>query len=72
MKRIYGIYSQAHQEDFIRLVRDVSQEELQECCFDKKISNLRLVQVYMSKQADMDTQKVLEKQYITSETLYKT
>ena len=26
----------------------------------------------MSKQTDMDAQKVLEKQYITAETLYKT
>jgi hypothetical protein len=32
----------------------------------------RLVQVYMSKQPGMDDQKVLEKQYITEETLYKT
>ena len=40
-------------------------QELQEHCFDKKISNSRLVQVYMSKQTGMDAQKVLEKQYIT-------
>ena len=38
----------------------------------QKISNSRLVQVYMSKQSDMDAQKVLEYQYITAETLYKT
>jgi hypothetical protein len=38
----------------------------------QKISNSRLVQVYMSKQPGMDTQKVLEYQYITAETLYKT
>jgi hypothetical protein len=31
-----------------------------------------LVQVCMSKQSGMDPQKVLEKQYITVETLYKT
>ena len=48
------------------------QQELQERCFDKKISNSHLVQVYMSKQTGMDAQKVLEKQYITAETLYKT
>jgi len=50
----------------------VVQQQLQECCFDKKISNLHLVQVYLSKHPDMDDQKVLEKQYITTETLYKT
>jgi hypothetical protein len=38
----------------------------------QKMSNSRLVQVYMSKQPGMDTQKVLEYQYITAETLYKT
>jgi hypothetical protein len=38
----------------------------------QKISNSRLVQVYMSKQPVMDAQKVLEYQYIISETLYKT
>jgi hypothetical protein len=38
----------------------------------QKISNSRLVQVYMSKQPGMDAQKVLEHQYITAETLYKT
>ena len=38
----------------------------------QKISNSRLVQVYMSKQPGMDAQKVLEHQYITTETLYKT
>jgi hypothetical protein len=38
----------------------------------QKISNSRLVQVYMSKQTSMDAQKVLEHQYITAETLYKT
>ena len=59
-------------EDFIRLAREVMQQELQERCFDKKIWNSRLVQVYMSKQPGMDAQKVLEKQYITAETLYKT
>ena len=59
-------------EDFIRLAREVMHQELQERCFDKKISNSRLVQVYMSKQCCMDTQKVLEKQHITAETLYKT
>ena len=48
------------------------QQELQDRCFDKKISNSRLVQVYMSKQSVMDAQKVLEKKYITTETLYKT
>jgi hypothetical protein len=26
-------------EDFIRLAREVMHQELQECCFDKKISN---------------------------------
>jgi hypothetical protein len=55
-------------EDFIRLAREVMQQELQESCFDKKISNSRLVQVYMSKQPGMDAKKVLEKQYITAET----
>ncbi len=50
-------------EDFIRLGREVIQQERQECCFDKKISNSPLVQVYMSKQSDKDTQKVIEKQY---------
>jgi hypothetical protein len=39
---------------------------------EQKISNSRLVQVYMSKQPGMDAQKVLEHQYITAETLYKT
>ena len=39
---------------------------------EQKISNSRLVQVYMSKQPGMDAQKVLEYQYITAETLYKT
>ena len=48
------------------------QKQLQERCFDRKISNSRLVQVYMSKQPGMDAQKVLEHQYITAETLYKT
>jgi hypothetical protein len=38
----------------------------------KNIAFERLVQVYMSKQPDMEDQKVLEKQYITTETLYKT
>jgi hypothetical protein len=32
-------------EDFIRLTRAVMQLELQECCFDKKLSNSHLVQV---------------------------
>ena len=36
--------------------------------FLQKISNSRLVQVYMSKQPGMDAQKVVEYQYITSET----
>ena len=40
-------------EDFIRVTREVMQRELQERCFDK-ISNSRLVQVYMSKQPGMD------------------
>ena len=48
------------------------QRELQERCFDRKISNSRLVQVYMSKQPGMDAQKVLQGQYITAETLYMT
>ena len=34
--------------------------------------NSRLAQVYMSKQTDMDSQKVLQHQYITTETLYMT
>ena len=59
-------------EDFSRLAREVIQQELQERCFDKKISNSHLVQVYMSKQPGMDAQKVLGDQYITEETLYKT
>ena len=46
--------------------------ELQERCFDRKISNSLLVQVYMSKQPGMDAQKVLQGQYITVETLYMT
>ena len=32
-------------EDFIRVSREVMQRELQERCFDQKISNSRLVQV---------------------------
>ena len=32
-------------EDFIRLTREVMQQELQERCFDKKTSNSLLVQV---------------------------
>ena len=59
-------------EDFIRVTRQVMQRELQERCFDRKISNLRLVQVYMSKQSGMDAQKVIQRQYITAETLYMT
>ncbi len=59
-------------EDFIRLSREVMQQELQESCFDNKILNSRLVQVYMSKQPDMDAQKVLEDHYITVATLHKT
>jgi hypothetical protein len=39
---------------------------------EQKISNSRVVQVYMSKQPGMDAQKVLEHQYITVETLYET
>ncbi len=46
--------------------------ELQERCFDQKISNSHLVQVYMSKHPDMDAQKVTHRQYITVETLYMT
>jgi hypothetical protein len=42
------------------------------CLTQQKISNSHLVQVYMSKQSGMDTQKVLEHQYSTAETLYKT
>ena len=41
-------------EHFIRVAREVIQRELQERCFDRKISNSRLVQVYMSKQPGMD------------------
>ena len=37
-----------------------------------KISNSLLVQVYMSQQPVMDAQKVLQRQYITAETLYMT
>ena len=59
-------------EDFIRVAREVIQRELQERCFDRKISNSRLVQVYMSQQPGMDAQKVLQRQYITVETLYMT
>ncbi len=59
-------------ENFIRVSREVMQKQLQESCFDQKISNSRLVQVYMSKQPGMDPQKVLEDQYITGETLYRT
>ena len=58
-------------EDFIRVAREVMQRELQERCFDRKISNSHLVQVYMSKQSG-DAQKVLQCQYITEETLYMT
>jgi hypothetical protein len=39
---------------------------------EQKISNSRLVQVFMSKQPGMDAQKVLDHQHITAETLYKT
>ena len=59
-------------DDFIRITREVIQRELQERCFDRKISNSRLVQVYMSQQPGMDAQKVLQRQYITVETLYMT
>jgi hypothetical protein len=38
----------------------------------KKKTNSPLVQVYMSKEPDMDAHKDLEGQYITSVTLYKT
>ena len=55
-------------EHFICVAREVMQTQLQERCFDQKISNSRLVQVYMSKQPGMDAQKVLEDQYITAET----
>ena len=41
-------------EHFIRVSREVMQRELQERCFDRKISNSRLVQVHMSKQPGMD------------------
>ena len=40
-------------EDFIRLAREVMQQELQERCFDKKISNSRLVQVYNTCRNDL-------------------
>jgi hypothetical protein len=56
----------------IRVAREVMQRELQERCFDRKISNSHLVQLYMSKQPGMDAQKVLQGQYITAETLYMT
>jgi hypothetical protein len=59
-------------EDFIRVSRQVIQRELQERCFDPKISNSRLVQVYVSTQSEMDTHEVLQHQYITTEILYKT
>ena len=59
-------------EDFIRVAREVMQRELQEWCFDRKISNSRLVQVCMSKQPVLDAQKVFQGQYITTETLYMT
>ena len=59
-------------EHFICVAREVMQSQLQERCFFQKISNSRLVQVYMSKQPGMDAQEVLEDQYITAETLYKT
>jgi hypothetical protein len=49
-------------EDFIRVVREVMQRELQERCFDRKISNSRLVQVYVSKQPGIDAQKVFQGQ----------
>ena len=49
-------------EHFICVSREVMQTQLQERCFNQKISNSRLVQVYMSKQTGMDVQKVLEDQ----------
>ncbi len=61
-----------HLEHFIRVTREVMQRELQEWCFDPKMSNSRLVQVYMSKQPGMAVRKVLQYQYSTTETLYKT
>ena len=62
----------AQLEDFIRVTREVMQRELQEWCFDRKMSNSRLVQAYMSKQSGMDAQKVLQYQYSTSQTFYMT
>ena len=59
-------------EYFIRVSREVIESELREWCFDPKKSNSRLVQVYMSKQSVMNTNKVLQYQYSVEETLYKT
>ena len=64
--------STGEMEHLIRVVREVIERELQERCFDAKTSNSRLVQVYMSKQPGMDASKVLQHQYSTAETLYKT
>ena len=44
-------------EDFIRAAREVMQGELQEGCFDRKISNSSLVQLYMFKQPGMNAMR---------------